>query len=76
MSLPCLLLSVQRGIALSAAVSRQLEIYKSSDAREAVRDIRDGNTVLVGGIELIITLHIYRHTDSTAVGMMKGYLHV
>lgn len=41
---------VQRGISLSAAVSRQLEFYKNDDAREAVRDIKDGDTLLVGGI--------------------------
>lgn len=43
-------LPVQRGISSSAPVSRQLEIYKNDDARVAVRDIKDGDTLLVGGI--------------------------
>ena len=41
--------STQRGISLSFTVSRQLEIYKSDNVSEAVRDIKDGNTLLVGG---------------------------
>ena len=43
-------LILQSGISSSAALSRRLEIYKSDEAREAVRDIKDGDTLLVGGI--------------------------
>lgn len=42
----------KRRISLSSAVSRQLEIYKNDEARDAVRDIKDGNTLLVGGFGL------------------------
>ena len=59
--------SMQRGISLSPAVSRQLEIYKNDEAREAVRDIKDGNTLLVGGTsdDKMVAYMQLQCTDST-----------
>ena len=56
-------------MSLSARLGRQLEIYKSDEAREAVRDVKDGDTLLVGGTSECSSLCSFNLPDATAVKM-------